>query len=85
MQQLQREVQFEPALALEGGEDGCDFYRRIVPLYTPKLRKGGMLAFEYDSDQAEVIYKLMKAHNFTNINVFDDLGGVHRAINGTVQ
>jgi len=85
MQELQKEVRFEPALALEGGEDGCDFYRRIVPLYTPKLRKGGMLSFEYDSDQAEVISELMIAHNFANIKVFDDIGGVHRAINGTLQ
>lgn len=85
MEELQKEVRFEPALALEGGKDGCDFYRRIVPLYTPKLRKGGMLAFEYDSTQAEVIAELMNTHNYTNIKVFDDIGGVHRAINGTLQ
>jgi len=84
MQKLQREVRFEPKLALEGGEDGCDFYRKIVPLYTRKLKAGGMLAFEYDGKQAEVIEGLMKAENFENITIFDDLGGVHRAINGTL-
>lgn len=84
MQSLQREVCFEPALALAGGEDGCDFYRRIIPLYTPKLKGGGMLAFEYDGDQAEIIEALMKKENFANIKVFDDIGGVHRAINGTL-
>ena len=85
MKELQKEVCFEPELALEGGEDGCDFYRRIVPLYTPKLKNGGMLAFEYDGNQAEVISILMKDNGFENIIVFDDLGGVHRAINGTVH
>ena len=85
MLELQKEVRFEPSLALEGGEDGCDFYRRIVPMYKSKLKKGGMLAFEYDGNQAEVISTLMQAEGFENITVFDDLGGVHRAINGTVQ
>ena len=84
MQKLQNEVRFEPALALEGGEDGCDFYRRIVPIYKEKIRAGGMLAFEYDSDQADIISSLMQEAGFENITVFDDLGGVHRAINGTM-
>ena len=84
MQSLQQEVRFEPVLALEGGEDGCDFYRRIIPMYIPKLKRGGMLAFEYDGNQADVISSLMKSNGFENITIFDDLGGVHRAINGTV-
>lgn len=86
MQNLQREVTFEPTLALAGGgEDGCDFYRKIIPLYTKKLRDGGMLAFEYDADQAHIIKSLMEAENYREISVFDDLGGVHRAINGTMH
>ncbi len=85
MEVLQKEVRFEPSLALAGGKDGCDFYRRIIPLYTPKLKEGGMLAFEYDGTQAQVISSLMEEAGFENITVFDDIGGVHRAINGTVQ
>lgn len=84
MKNLQSEVRFEPELALKGGKDGCDFYRRIVPLYAPKLKQGGMLAFEYDSSQAEIIEALMRNAGFENITVFDDIGGVHRAINGTL-
>ncbi len=84
MRNLQSEVRFEPALALAGGEDGCDFYRKIVPMYTTKLKAGGMLALEFDSTQAQVISQLMDTHGYHNIQVFDDLGGVHRAINGTV-
>lgn len=85
METLQKEVRFEPSLALAGGTDGCDFYRRIIPLYTPKLKDGGMIAFEYDSSQAQVISSLMESEGFENIAVFDDIGGVHRAINGTLQ
>lgn len=86
MNNLQKEVTFEPALALAGGdEDGCSFYRDIIPLYTPKLRNGGMLAFEYDDQQAYVIKELMEKENYEDICIFDDLGGVHRAINGTVH
>ena len=85
MENLQKEVTFEPALALEGGDDGCDFYRKIVPLYTPKLKNGGMLAFEYDGDQAFVIRDIMTKENYRNICIFDDIGGIHRAINGTVH
>lgn len=84
MQNLQKEVTFEPALALAGGEDGCDFYRKIIPLYTPKLKNGGMLAFEYDAQQAYTIKGLME-EDYDEICIFDDLGGVHRAINGTVH
>ena len=86
MENLQKEVTFEPSLALAGGgEDGCDFYRRIIPLYTPKLTQGGMLAFEYDAQQAFIIKDLMEQKNYSQISIFDDLGGVHRAINGTVH
>lgn len=85
MKNLQSEVRFEPELALKGGKDGCDFYRRIVPLYAPKLKQGGMLAFECDSSQVEIIEALMRNAGFENITVFDDIGSVHRAINGTLM
>lgn len=85
MENLQKEVRYEPELALAGGKDGCDFYRRIIPLYTKKLRKGGMLAFECDEGQTDTIRALMEAEGFADIRVFEDIGGVHRAINGTLQ
>lgn len=84
MANLQKEVRFEPSLALAGGKDGCDFYKRIIPLYKDKLRKGGMLAFEYDGNQAYAIETMMREAGFDNIRIFDDIGGVHRAINGTL-
>ena len=46
MASLQRELTFEPANALYGGEDGLDFYRRIARDYAQRLNDGGALALE---------------------------------------
>lgn len=84
LKSMQKELYFEPVLALDGGEDGCDFYRAIVPLYTPKLKQGGQLIFELDGSEAEYTAELLKAANYKDIEIFDDLGGIHRAIKGTL-
>lgn len=81
---MQKELYFEPVMALDGGEDGCDFYRRIIPLYSPKLKYGGQLIFELDGDEAEYTKAVMEAANYKDIEIFDDLGGIHRAIKGTL-
>lgn len=81
---MQKELYFEPALALDGGDDGCDFYRRIIPMYKHKLKSGGQLIFELDGVQADYTAKLMKCENFGDIVILDDLGGIHRAIKGTL-
>ena len=81
---MQKELYFEPALALDGGEDGCDFYRRIIPLYSPKLKAGGQLIFELDGKEAEYTKAMMETANYKDIEIFDDLGGIHRAIKGTL-
>lgn len=81
---MQKELYFEPALALDGGDDGLDFYRRIIPLYSPKLKFGGELIFELDGAQADYTKTLMEAKNYKDIEIFDDLGGIHRAIKGTL-
>ncbi|MBQ7386138.1 MAG: peptide chain release factor N(5)-glutamine methyltransferase [Ruminococcus sp.] len=81
---MQKELYFEPALALDGGDDGLDFYRRIIPLYSPKLKFGGELIFELDGAQADYTRTLMEAENYKDIEIFDDLGGIHRAIKGTL-
>ncbi len=85
LKSMQRELYFEPKLALYGGEDGCDFYRKIIPLYTPKLKKGGQLIFELDGKEAEYTKALLTSAGYSDIEIFDDLGGVHRAIKGTLK
>ena len=47
MRTLQPEVEFEPAMALDGGEDGLDFYRHIAKAYRPLTKPGGWLVMEF--------------------------------------
>lgn len=79
---LQAEVQKEPAMALDGGKDGYDFYRAIIKDWSRKLRKGGALAFELGEGQAEYVAKLMKNEGFASIETSLDLSGIERAIIG---
>lgn len=77
---LQKEVQFEPTLALDGGEDGCDFYRGIIRTYCKKLKSGGHIAFEIGEGQFEYIKNLLLEYNFSNIKSYLDLGNTVRAV-----
>lgn len=81
---LQKEVQLEPRLALDGGEDGCDFYREIVNRWSRKLKKGGALAFELGEGQADAVKALMTEQCFSDFKISLDFGGVQRAIIGTL-
>lgn len=81
---LQTEVLYEPRLALDGGEDGCDFYRKIVPLWKSKLKIGGAIAFELGEGQAQTVKELLINCGFENIRTAFDLGGTERAIIGTL-
>ena len=81
---LQKEVQLEPRLALDGGEDGYDFYREIVSRWSRKLKKGGALAFELGENQADAVKALMTEQGFSDFKISLDFGGVQRAIIGTL-
>lgn len=81
---LQKEVRLEPRLALDGGEDGCDFYREIVNRWSRKLKKGGALAFELGEGQADAVKALMTEQGFSDFKISLDFGGVQRAIIGTL-
>ena len=77
---LQKEVQHEPAMALDGGESGLDFYRRIVPLWKSKLKAGGALAFELGEGQYDEVSRILADNGFGGITESIDFGGVQRAI-----
>ncbi len=84
IQTLQAEVQQEPRLALDGGKSGYDFYEAIIKNWSAKLRHGGALAFELGENQSDYVSDLMKSQGFENIRTSLDLGGVQRAIIGTM-
>lgn len=81
---LQKEVQHEPAMALDGGESGLDFYRRIVPLWKSKLKAGGALAFELGEGQYDEVSRILADNGFGGITESIDFGGIQRAIIGTL-
>lgn len=81
---LQKEVQHEPAMALDGGESGLDFYRRIVPLWKSKLKTGGALAFELGEGQYDEVSRILANNGFGGITESIDFGGIQRAIIGTL-
>lgn len=81
---LQKEVQHEPAMALDGGESGLDFYRRIVPLWKSKLKAGGALAFELGEGQYDEVSRILADNGFGAITESIDFGGIQRAIIGTL-
>ncbi len=82
---LQTEVGFEPRMALDGGEDGYDFYRFIIREWSKKLKRGGTLAFELGEGQFDTVKALMEAEGFTNITAHFDFSDIQRAINGTLN
>lgn len=71
----------EPLIALDGGEDGLDFYRKITREATEHLYSGGMLFFEIGYDQGEAVSALMKEH-FAEVRVIQDLAGLDRVVSG---
>ena len=80
---LQDEIKkYEPLWALDGGEDGLNYYRRIIPQSKEYLKNRGILVFEMGFDQGRKIKELMEKGNFRNINILKDLQGLDRVITG---
>lgn len=70
--------EYEPAVALFGGEDGLDVYRRLIPAAHDALVPGGFIALEIGFKQAEAIERLLAASGFRNIEFTPDLQGIPR-------
>ena len=79
---LQREVQWEPRMALDGDEDGLRFYRVIADVWSRKLRCGGLCAVEVGIGQASAVAALFTAAGLTQVQRIRDLGGVERVVLG---
>lgn len=78
---LQPEVaSFEPRLALDGGVDGLDGYRRLAPAAFRLLRPGGLAAFEIGAGQADSVAAIAAACSLRHIATAADLGGVQRCL-----
>ena len=77
---LQAEVRFEPDMALDGGEDGLDFYRRIAAEAPEHLNRNGWLMLEIGSTQAQDVSRLLQEHRFSEMKILPDLAGLDRVV-----
>ena len=79
LETLQREVKdFEPRLALDGGADGLDYYRRIAQSVSKYIVRGGTLIMEVGEGEAAEVAKLFKGKHYTIIA--KDFNGVERYV-----
>lgn len=76
---LQLEIKdWEPVEALDGGEDGLDYYRTIIPEAKGYLKREGFLIFEIGAGQSEEVSKIAKDTGFGNISLIKDYAGIER-------
>ncbi len=72
----------EPILALDGGEDGLDFYRKIVSQAGVYLKKGGWLCMEIGYDQGQPLREMLLAAGYEEVEIIRDLAGLDRTAVG---
>lgn len=75
---------YEPFIALCGGEDGMDFYRRIIKESRKVLNPGGLIIFEIGYDQREEVTKLLEDSGFEDVICIKDLSGNDRVVKGSL-
>lgn len=82
MENLQKEVSFEPRLSLFGGNDGLDYYKIICKVWRKSLKVGGMLVFEIGQNQENDVAQIMASNGFFDIAVIPDLNNINRVVSG---
>lgn len=82
MESLQTEVRYEPPSALDGGEDGLDFYRRLTAVWKDRLVSGGLLAYEIGMGQQEDVSRILTREGLEQIHWKEDLSGIVRVVAG---
>ena len=77
---LEKQVQFEPKMALDGGEDGLDFVRKIATRARDYLTPRGLLEMEIGYDQGSDAAGILKAEGYREISVIRDLENLDRVV-----
>lgn len=75
---------YEPMAALDGGEDGLDFYRVILKKWCNVIRIGGAMMFEVGIHQAEAVMELMRGAGLDNVASVKDSQGIERLVYGSI-
>lgn len=76
---------YDPKLALDGGEDGLDFYRKIIDEAKSKLTKKGWLMFEVGQGQSDGVCELMQKAGYDNVQAVKDYSKIERVIYGRLS
>lgn len=77
---LQPEVAHEPRLALDGGADGLEFYRRIIKEAKNYLKPNGWLSFEMGAELAPAICEELKSNGYKDLRIFKDHQEIERVV-----
>lgn len=78
---LQKEVKNEPLIALDGGKDGLNFYRKIAENAEKFLNSGGFLAVEVGIHQSLIVKEMFESTGyFTDFEIIKDYGNIERAV-----
>ena len=77
---LEKQVQFEPVLALDGGADGLDFVRKIASSAKEHLVPGGILQMEIGYDQGKQARDILRKEGYRKISVIKDLEDCDRVV-----
>ncbi|MFA6055254.1 MAG: peptide chain release factor N(5)-glutamine methyltransferase [Thermodesulfovibrionales bacterium] len=81
MKLLQPEIRdWEPVAALDGGEDGLDYYRKIISGAGDYLKENGILLIEIGIGQSGPIRKMAEDEGFADIHIFKDYAGIERIV-----
>ncbi|MBI3012891.1 MAG: peptide chain release factor N(5)-glutamine methyltransferase [Elusimicrobia bacterium] len=80
--QLQREIQREPRIALDGGKDGYQIIRPLIQQSQKYLKSGGNFILEIGHNQSETVLNLMQKSGYTQCETLKDLSGHDRVIKG---
>ncbi|WP_138203965.1 peptide chain release factor N(5)-glutamine methyltransferase [Haloimpatiens lingqiaonensis] len=76
--------EYEPYIALCGGKDGLDFYRKIVEEGKKLLVESGVIAFEIGYNQKDAVTEIFKNNGFKEVVCFKDLAGLDRVVIGKI-
>lgn len=76
---------FEPHLALDGGPDGLEFYRKVAANWRKAMRSTCILLFEVGYDQVDDVEHILAANGYRNIRRHKDAFGVWRGVEGSVM
>ena len=81
MDTLQQQVLYEPHTALDGGEDGLDYYRTIIPLAPIILKDSGAIIFEVGAGEAEDVGNMLREAGY-KVAFIRDVQGIERVVLG---